>query len=301
LGDPYYQGDIGAGLYGDAEYGDPDPLAAFVQMSGDIDDGDAETGGPVGGFIKKYRKPLMIAGGAAAGFGLGKLAQQAIAKNRARASQRANIAHSLAMTKASQSINRQSNISSSIGKLNRNAPMRFFSLAGAKMNSSPIDPQSVFVMDMFKNELDRQQMDTPFLQESAVGVFAAGTWTATATGTVASRFFTGLILQFGTNALNAVPSSVISITATIPLINGGVLTIAAQPFLFTYEKGFDVHFLFFPWTLVANKPLLTLGQYNNANPITFTLTGLPAASAVTLIVPGSQHPWAVGMRNALIK
>lgn len=177
--------------------------------------------------------------------------------------------------------------------------MNFFSLTGAYMNSSPIEPKSRFVMDMLKNMLDRQNMDTPFYQETAIGTFAAGTWTCQAVGTVAPRFFTGLVLQMGTNILNAAPGTIMNITATIPT-QAGLLTVAATPFIFTYGDRFNVRFLFFPWNLVSNKPLPVLGTYSNANPITVLVTGLPAASAVSLIVPGSLHPWTTALRNSLL-
>lgn len=198
-----------------------------------------------------------------------------------------------------QTIRNQRLIGRNAGKVSRQSMMNFFSLTGAYMNSSPIEPKSRFVMDMLKNMLDRQNMDTPFYQETAIGTFAAGTWTAQATGTVANRFFTGLVLQIGTNILNAAPGTIMNITATIPTL-AGPLTIAATPFIFTYGDKFNVRFLFFPWNLVSNKPLPVLGQYSNAAPITVTVTGLPAASAVSLVVPGSLHPWTTALRNSLL-
>lgn len=276
--------------YGDADYGDidNDPLGVFTQTSGDPASGKFRRG------LNKYKVPVVAASAGLTAYA----ATRAIKKARARAREKAMISRKIAQSTQQQSLKRTAAIRKNIDKLNRNSMMSFFSLKGGKMNSSPIDPLSKFVADMFKNMLDRQNMDTPFFQETAIGTFAAGTWTATATGTVASRFFTGLILQIGTNVLNASPGTVMNITATIPTIQGP-LTIAATPFLITYEKGFDVRFLFFPWQLVANKPLPVLGQYNNANPITVQVTGLPAASAVNLVVPGSLHPWTVAMRNAL--
>jgi hypothetical protein len=148
--------------------------------------------------------------------------------------------------------------------------------------------------------LDRQQSDTPFYQETAIGTFAGVTWTATTTGTAQPRFFTALILQLGINYLSAAPGTVFQMTATIPTINGP-LVVAAQPFIFTIEKGYDVRFMFYPWQLVANRPFLVLGQYDNANPITVQVTGLPANATVNLIVPGSLHPFTVATRNALIR
>jgi hypothetical protein len=256
-------------------FGDPavEPLAAFQLISGDAEEegdslyGDAHKG-------KKHGNSAVLA-------------------------KRARVNKELTVAANRQSIRKAHDVTHNMPKINKNSLLRFFALKGAKMNSSPIEPQSSFVMDTWKVMLDQQNIQTPFLQETAIGTFVAGVWTAQATGVATSRLFTALILQFGTNILNAAPGTVISISATIPT-TGGLLTIAATPFLFTYEKGYDVRFLMFPWVLVSNKPMPVLGSYNNANPITFTVTGLPAASSVNLIVPGSLHPWVVAMRNGLI-
>jgi hypothetical protein len=283
-------------LYGDVDddlYGDPDPLSMYEAISGD------PGGGKVRNFLRKARVPLALAGGVGAGLVGRKLLQNRAGRSGSKARQRRAVAAKLARMKGRQTISNQKMIQSSAGRLNRRSLMSFFSLTGAKMNSSPIDPQSTFVMDMLKVMFDRQNSDTPFLQETAIANFAGGTWTATANGVVANRFYTALILQIGTNELNASPGTVVSITASLPTIEG-VLTIAAEPFLLTYDKQYDVQFMLFPWRLVTNKPLPVLGQYSNANPITVAVTGIPAASSVNLIVPGSQHPWTVAMRNALI-
>jgi len=292
-GDYDEDGDIDGSLYGD-----PDVLSVFDETSGDYEEeGDLRSAlQGAGRFIGKHKKAF-IAGGAALSAGtiallVRKKMKQAAAKKR--------VQKALAQQRFNQTIHKAALVQKSVGKMSRNSLMRFFSLKGAKMNSSPIDPLSTFVIDMFKNMLDRQNMDTPFYQETAIGVFAAGTWTATATGVVANRFYTGLILQIGTNILNAAPGTIINFTGTLPTIAGN-LVIAANPFLLTYDKQFDVRFLFYPWQLVSNKALPVLGQYSNATPIIATVTGIPAASAVNLIVPGSIHPWTIAMRNALIK
>jgi len=303
MGDPAY-GDFEEGDFdemGDAPslYGDPDPLSVFSETSGDIEEeGDLRSvlSGAVR-WIKSHKKGLLIGAGAAlTTAGLAKI----IAHKRKEAARKAAIRKSIAQQQFNQTVRKTALVQQSVGKLSRDSLMRFFSLKGAKMNSSPIDPLSTFVTDMFKNMLDRQAMDTPFYQETAIGAFAGGTWTATAVGVVASRFYTSLILQIGTNILNASPGTVINVTGTFPTIQGN-LVVAANPFLLTYEKSYDVRFLFFPWQLISNKPLPVLGQYSNASPIIATVTGIPSASAVNLIVPGSIHPYTVAMRNALIK
>lgn len=300
FGDPDDFGDIEDGDiddYGDVDefgdpedmYGDPAMLAYYAMVSGDPSTNRLQA-----------RKLAKSAGYVAAGAASGLLARRAMGAVKRKLAARKLAKLRLSRAANALTIRRQGTLRSNVGKISRRSMLPFFSLLGAKMNSSPIDPLSKFVADMFKVMLDRQNSDTPFLQETAQGVFFAGTWTCTAVGTLASRFYTGLILQIGTNALNASPGTIINITATLPTINGP-LVIAATPFLITYEDKFNVRFLFFPWQLVTNKPLPVLGQYNNANPIVVAITGIPAASAVSLVVPGSQHPWTVGMRNGLIQ
>jgi hypothetical protein len=296
FGDPDYgdfdeEGDIS--LYGDIDElsNDTDPLATFTETSGDI-----EEEGDLRSFIKKNKKLLIGVGAGGASLGVAAIVRKKIQQAKARKI----IQKSLAQEKYNQTIRQAALVQSSVNKMTKASLMRFFSLRGAKMNSSPIDPLSTFVTDMFKNMLDRQAMDTPFLQETAIGAFAAGTWTATATGAVTNRFYVGLILQIGTNVLNAAPATIIQVTGTFPTINGN-LVVAANPWLLTYEQRFDVRFLLYPWQLVSNKPMPVLGQYSNASNIVVTVTGIPSASAVNLVVPGSIHPWTVAMRNALIK
>jgi len=314
-GDLYGDSDYGDADYGDADYGDADyGDADYGDLYGDTDQygdvindsslgafktisGDPEMGGPR---WKRMRRPLAIAGGVAAG-ALGtalavRAAKRAVAKRRAR---KAAVQAKIRAQRNKQTINTQRAARENAGKIVKTKKMPFFQVIGAKMNSSPIDPMEGFPADMFKYNLDRQASDTPFYQESALGTFAGSTWTATATGVVSARYYTALILQIGINYLNAAPGTIFTCTATIPTING-TLTVSSQPWIFTIEKQYDVRFMFFPWQLVSNRPLPVLGSYNNANPIVVAVTGLPSASAVSLVVPGSLHPWTVSMRNALI-
>jgi len=306
MGDPFGDTDDELGdtddPYGDVDdpYGDinDDMTGAYLVASGDADDeeiGDTK----VSRFIKK-NKNYLIAGGAAAGVtGLGLLARKAIL---ARRRKKAAITRAMNASRTRETLRTQKLSRSYLGKLNPNKQMPFFSLTGATMNSAPIDTMSNFVARTWRYNLERQESDTPFFQETAPGAFGGGsTWTCTATGPATPRYYTALILQLGINALNGAPSTVFSVTATLPLINGGTLTVLATPWIFTIKKGFDVRFIFFPWQLVANKPLFALGQYGAGNNITVTVNGLPAASAVNLIVPGSLHPWIIGIRNAFIR
>jgi len=249
----------------------------------------------------RTRKALRTAG-IVAGAGLGTAAtayliKRAVARRRAK---KAAIQAKIKAQQQRQTIENQRRAREEAGVIDRKKKLPFFQLTGAKLNSSPIDPMEGFIADMLKHNLDRQASDTPFLQETAIGTYLAGTWTAQANGVATNRFYTGLILQLGVNYLNAAPGTVFQVTATLPTINGP-LVVATTPWLFTISKQYDVRFLFYPWQLVSNRPLPVLGQYSNANPIIVQVTGLPAQSTVNLIVPGSLHPWTVAVRNALIR
>lgn len=315
---PYLQGDPSYGdLYGDVSEGDinRDTLALFNMMSGDVDYGDidgdiGDIDGDLYGDIRRpgyQRRPLsqgakmalLGTGMGVLGTGVGALSALGIQKLVNKRKQQQQVQRMLQMQAGQQTLKNQLMARQYGGKINRRAKMPFFSLIGGKLNASQIDASESFPGDMLKYVLDRQAGDTPFQQETAIGTFALGTWTATANGVATNRFFSPLIIQVGINMLNAAPATVINVTATVPTINGP-LSISAQPFLITMDKGFDAKFLFYPWQLVQNRPELVLGQYSNANPITITVTGAPAASAVNLIVPGSRHPWIVGVRNALM-
>lgn len=288
-----------ADMYGDAEDMNDSTISMYNMVSGDPD----LYGGPRPSrpHVMKALRNLGVAGGA----GL----TTAVAANLLRKKiqqirlKKGYVSTRLGRNRMQQTLFNQKLANKFGGRINRRAKTPFFQVTGAKMNSSPIDPKESYIADMLKYNLDRQASDTPFYQESAIAVFGAGVWTATAVGVATPRFYTGIIVQLGINQLNAAPGTVFTITASLPTING-LLTVSAQPWTFTISKHFDVRFIIYPWQLVANKPLPVLGQYDNtvpANNIVVAVTGLPAASAVTLIVPGSLHPWTTALRNALIR
>lgn len=289
--DDFEDGDVDD-LYGDADdledgdlYGDinDETLAVYNTISGDP--------GKHPKRARTLKRAGLIAGSGTAAF--------LVAKKLAAIRRKKKLARNQMMRQSSRlTLRNQALARSYSGKIKRNAFMPFFQVTGAKMNSSPINPLEKFVADMFKYNLDRQASDTPFYQETALGIFLAGTWTCTATGVATNRYYTALILQAGINMLNAAPGTIFNVTATLPTINGP-LVVAGTPWVFTIGGKFYVNFLFFPWQLVSNKALPILGLYNNQNPIVVQVTGLPAASAVSLVVPGSLHPWTVAMRNAL--
>jgi hypothetical protein len=299
FGDPFEDGDLYGDAedgdiddaYGDVDYGDiinDDSLSAFKLISGDVEEGDINW--------SKFKKPAIGVAAAAGGYLAAKKLRDMIRKRRARQQAASN---SMSKMRNRQTLVQQRNLRRNAGKIDRTKKMPFFQVIGAKMNSSPIDPMESFIADMFKHNLDRQASDTPFLQETVIGTFLAGTWTCTSVGIATNRFYTGLILQIGINMLNAAPGTVFTVTSTLPTING-TLTVSSTPWIFTIENKFDVRFLFFPWQLVSNRPFPVLGQYSSTSAITVQVSGLPSASAVTLVIPGSLHPWTVAMRNALI-
>jgi hypothetical protein len=301
MGDPVY-GDI----YGDPDdddyvgspySGDPtsDALNTYNTLIGDADDDFEETGAPRRrrSFV---RRALPWAAGGLAATGLTIAAVRAIRKKQAR---KRAINNNLAQNARLATIQNQINARQSMGKIPIDATFPFYQVSGATLNSYPLAPTEVFAANTLKYNFDRQSTDTPFEVEIVPGVFAGVTWTLTATGTVATRFYTAVILTVGLSALTGAPGTIYSITGTFPTINGS-LVVAANPWSFTLQQGYSAVFIVFPWQLVTNKPLLALGAYSNALPITVAVTGLPSTAAVNLIVPGSQHPWTIGMRNRLL-
>lgn len=297
FGDPSDFGDPDD--FGDAEYGDAflneNPISLYNTISGDAEYGAPK---PYSQWNKAQRAGLwtgvglagagLLAGG---GYGIAQL----IKKNQAK--QRAYQAQLQSRRNRSTILSADAARKSGMG-INRKSVMPFFNLTGAKMNSSPLVPSSKLPADMVKYGLDKQALETPFLQETAPGVFGGTNWVATATGVAAARYFMPLVVTIGINQLSAAPGTVITVTANIPTVAGS-LVITTNPFIFTIESGFNIRFLFFPWQLVANAALPVMGTYSSTNPITVTVTGAPANSSVNLVVPGSEHPYVKALRYAL--
>jgi hypothetical protein len=298
-GEPYEEGDP-EGAYGDiddeAGYGDvsTSALDTFNTLIGDAYDDD-EMGAPRKRSL--VRKIAIGAGAAGAGALATKLIIDGIKKRKAR---RNAIQQNLALNARENTIANQVRARRMMGNIPRTAAMPFYQIVGATLNSYPLAPTEVFAADTLKYNFDRQSTDTPFEVEIVTGTFAGVTWTLTATGVVATRFYVAVVITIGISVLTANPGTIFSVVGTMPTINGS-LVIAANPFSFTIRRGYYAKFMIFPWQLVTNKPLLALGAYNNANPITFNITGLPSNASVSMITPGSQHVWTIGMRNRLLK
>jgi hypothetical protein len=273
-------GDADYGDVADRMAGDPDMVALYNAMSGDP---------------SKRKRVRRIVGGAALGGTATLIAARALKARRARK----RVAGALKRGRFRNTIRNARMIRNSAGVISPNSMTPFFNLKGAKVNSAPLTADESFVTEMLKYMLDYQNAFTPFYEETIPGGFAVITWTVTATGPATRRYFAPLILRFGTNALNASPGTIVEIGFSLETVAGPLAP--AIPFVFTISQGFDITFIFFPWQLVANKPLPVLGQYGNGDSIVITMVGLSSASAVNLIVPGSQHPWITAMRNALVK
>lgn len=283
--------DYGDADHGDAEYGDinSSPLAVFDTLIG-----DAEVGGP--NTNRRIKQGVGIVGGVTGGALLGRALTRAYSR---KVASRKNVNNRLQRAKRQQTIQNQMNARQEMGKLSRTAKLPFYQVMGATLNSAPLSATECFVADTLKFNLDRQATDTPFEVEVVSGTFAGITWTATATGLAAPRYYAAVVLVIGINQLAANPGTIFSVTGTLPTINGA-LVIASNPFSFTLRNGYYAKFLLFPWQLVTNKPLLALGAYSNANPITLSIVGLPSNATVNLTIPGSQHSWTIAMRNRLI-
>lgn len=308
---PHLMGDVfeggePLGAYGDADdgedgdiYGDVSTTAldTYNTLIGDIEEAEQ------GALFKKPIRNWSTLGKIGLGLGAAGVAggtalaiTKAIKRRKAR---RAAIAKSLAANARDNTIANQVRARREMGKIPRTAAMPFYQITGATLNSYPLAPTEVFAADTLKYNFDRQSTDTPFEVEIVNGTYAGVTWTVTATGVVTTRYYTCVFITVGISVLTANPGTIFQIVGTMPTVNGS-LTIAANPFSFTIRRGYYAKFLIFPWILVTNKPLLALGAYNNANPITFNLTGLPSNASVSMVVPGSQHPWTIAMRNRLI-
>lgn len=285
----------------DAPYGDVSTTAldTYNSLIGDVDDEAGPYGAPKrkGAFGRTAKAVAPYALGAGAAVGSAALISKMIKRHKAR---KAAMARTIAQNSRRNTIANQVMARRLMGQIPRNTKMPFYQISGATLNSYPLAPTEYFAANDLKFNLDRQSTETPFEAEIVNGTFAGVTWTLSATGVVASRYYPCVVINIGISTLTANPGTIFTLVGTMPTINGGVLTIAANPFSFTISQGWYAKLMIFPWILVTNKPLLALGAYNNANPISFNITGLPSNATVNMVVPGSQYVWTIGMRNRLV-
>lgn len=309
FGDPFEDGDIvdfgdiedgdADSFYGDADvYGDPDSsiLASYDMLVGDADEmGDTRRRG------FHLPKGVKIAGAAALGLGgtllAGRALNRAIAKNRMK---KLNTAQTLRRAQQQQTIQTQLTRRRNMGKLPRTAGVPFFTIMGATLNAAPIAVTEAFAADTLKYNLDRQATDTPFDVEVVQGTYSGSTWTVQSVGVAGTRYYICVVINIGINTLAGNPGTIFNVTGTMPTF-AGPLTISTYPFSLTLLSGFDAKMMIFPWQLVTNKPLPVLGTYSNTNAITFAINGIPSNAAVSMVIPGSLHPWTIGTRNRLVR
>lgn len=300
----FLMGDVvdGEDVYGDTEdvYGDVSTAALDVYntLIGDAD--EDEIGAPrrrrrlLGPTGKKIALGVGIAGGATA-------AGIAIARAAKRNKQRRQIVKDTeARNAALNTIQNQVMARQLLGKIPRNAKFPFYQITGANLNAFPLVPTETFAANDLKFNLDLQSTQTPFESEIVAGAFAGVTWTLTANGVATARFYPCVLITVGISTLTANPGTIFTVQGTFPLVNAGTLVVAGNPWSFTLASGWYAKLIIFPWVLVTNRATLALGSYDNANPIVVTITGLPANATTNMIVPGSQHPWTIGMRNAMV-
>jgi hypothetical protein len=268
--------------------------------------GDAAYGAPTYGDVNNIGlaevgelAPWMkYAGVGLAGAGAGALTTSLINQAKIRELRSQNVQAALAAAANRNTITNSVLARRMMGRIPGNTPFQFYSLEGGNLNQYPLAPTEYFPAEMLKYNLNRQNQETPFEVEIAPGAVVGPNIVATATGTVGARFFGAIVVTIGINALAANPGTVTTVTATIPTL-AGPLSIVANPFSFTIGKDYYIKFIIYPWQLITNKPVLVLGSYSNANPITVTVAGVPLSSSVTLVVPGSMHQWTIAMRNRL--
>jgi len=327
LGDPFGDAD-----YGDADYGAPhhshhhkahhtgshsghhgkaSPLSTWKVLLGDPGAPAATASHQQSGLQNMWSKFRGQSTGAQIAEGIGAAALlgggtaavvNALKKRKAR---HAHVQNNLDDAHQHQTIANQIEARQVMGYIAPHDHFQFYSLMGAHLNSAPLSPTEYYPADMLKHNLDRQNSDTPFEVETVIGT-ASGpgpTWTVTSVGVAppAFRYYVSVVLIVGVNFLSGTPGIIYTMTVAMPLINGGSLNISSgSPFSFTLNYPFYSEFMIFPWTIVTNKPLLTLGQYDSVNTISFSITGLPSQATFNMIIPGSMHTWSIAMRNRFI-
>lgn len=292
-------GDVNWEEAGDvADFGDVDPLAAYATlMTGDV--GDAADYGDLRSMLRSPIMKKLIPG--AMGFAAGRLMRnplQNILNNVTAQSNR--VKQMMRRNTALNTVKNQLAARKLLGRIGMNQGVAFFSIEGGAINASPLAVGSTFVSEVFRWNLNKQSNETPYESEIKTASLVGADWVATTTAGGTGRYYTGVFVLVGINTLAANPGTVFTLTGTLPTINGGSTVISANPLSFTISKDFYARILIFPWTLVTNVPYNVIGYYTAASPITVTVSGLPAQAQVTLLVPGSQHPWTIAMRNSFI-
>jgi hypothetical protein len=273
-------------LEGDPFEGGPDPLSAWTVLSGEPDDystGDAEDEGDPddystgdsemeGGPRRRRRRPFRL--------------------------RRTNTAA------------RSGRIARRLGRIARNEKWNFMYIKGGIINSTPIPESSGFPSEQMSQMLNRQNSDSPFLVDQALGGIVGTTLSASLAGPASFRLTPIIWIKIGTSVFTGIPNSLLTISVNIPLFNGSILSITAPPITATYSAPFNMTLGIVPWTIVSSVPTATLCRYGAApgQDISVTVSGLPldtlgapSTSSLVVMAPGTQHKWTQGMRNAFLR
>lgn len=313
FGDPF--GDVEDGDFEDGDFEDGD------FEDGDFEDGDSDGGGyasgdPLEAYLatagdpapkrkshslrknwKKLSTGKKVAVAAGAGLSaaiLGKLISNSVKKRQAarRTLNNAGKRNFLA---------RQRSVIKNTPSANKKGSLFFTYLSGGNLTQAPLVPGASFVTDTVKYMLDKASVETPFYQFVQPAAFTT-VWTATITPASGSFLYPAFVVNIGSAALQASPGTIVTMDiAACTLIDGTTLTTTGGlNWIFTYRAGFDARVVIFLWKMVANKPMPILGSLTNARPLSVIVGGINSLSAVTLTIPGSQHPWTLAMRNSVL-
>lgn len=311
FGDPFgdmddsEEGDFEDGDFedGDFEDGDPDdngyasgdPLEAYLATAGDPAPKKKSHVLRKNWRSMTPRKKAAIAGGA--GLTAAVLAALIAASvKRKQAARRA-----LGSAGKKNFLARQRNVIKNTPKANKSGSLFFTYLSGGNLTQAPLVPGASFVTDTVKYLLDKASVETPFYQFIQPATFTT-VWTATVQPASGTYYYPAFMINIGSAYLQASPGTIVTVDiSACTLIDGSTLTTTGGlNWIFTYRKGFDSRVIIFLWKLVANKPMPTLGVLSNATPLTVVVGGVTNLSAVTVTIPGSQHPWTLSMRNSVL-
>lgn len=187
------------------------------------------------------------------------------------------------------------------GKINPMDQLPFVSAQGMVIQTIDAFPAgSTFVAENQKTSVDTCQLQTP-----GVGIVVTSSTPnvqfGTSYGATAYYLYPFFLIKLGTNLLNGVAGTIITIQALIPTINGtrNTINITAQ-----MTDKFNGTVVIYPYLLVAGRPQAVIGKVGGdagtTDELLVTITGLPASvSTASIIIPQSAYPLFIAYRNAL--
>lgn len=291
----FEEGDFEDGDVDSLGYGQGDPLESYLATAGDP--APKRKSRQLRSNWKKMptRKKVAVAAGAGVTAAvLGKLISNSIKKRR-------NAQGELRRAGKKNFLSRQRSVIKNTPKANKSGSLFFTYLSGGNLTQAPLVPGASFVTDTVKYLLDKASVETPFYQYIQPATFTT-VWTATVQPATGTYYFPAFMVNIGSAALQASPGTIVTvdISACTLIDNSTLTTTGGLNWVYTYRLGFDSRIIIFLWKMVANKPMPTLGKLANATPLTVVVGGINNLSAVTVTVPGSQHPWTLSMRNSVL-